>query len=47
MPVQPGDVYITYADIKKAKQGLDYAPGIKVQDGVPLFVEWFLKQREV
>jgi UDP-glucuronate 4-epimerase len=45
-PKQPGDVDITYADIEKAKKNLGYNPQIKVKDGIPLFVEWFLKNQK-
>jgi UDP-glucuronate 4-epimerase len=42
-PEQPGDVPITFADISKAERMLGYAPKIKVEQGIPLFVEWFRK----
>jgi UDP-glucuronate 4-epimerase len=41
MPLQPGDVSITYADISKAKQLLGYNPQTKIKDGLPKFVEWY------
>jgi UDP-glucuronate 4-epimerase len=44
-PVQPGDVPATYADVSLAKQLLGYEPRVKIEDGIPLFVEWFLKKR--
>ena len=40
-PMQPGDVPITYADISKAKDLLNYNPTTKIEDGIPKFVEWF------
>ena len=40
-PPQPGDVPITYADISRAQAKLDYKPRIKIEEGIPLFVEWF------
>jgi UDP-glucuronate 4-epimerase len=40
-PSQPGDVPVTYASIGKARSLLGYSPGIKVEHGIPLFVEWF------
>jgi len=40
-PVQPGDVPITFADISKARKVLGYNPRIKIDEGIPLFVEWF------
>lgn len=44
-PLQPGDVPITYADISKARRLLNYNPQTKIADGIPKFVEWFLKAR--
>ena len=41
-PPQPGDVPITYADIAKARKHLGYNPRIKIEEGIPLFVDWFL-----
>lgn len=41
LPEQPGDVPVTYADISKARQLLDYHPKTKVSEGIPRFVEWF------
>lgn len=43
-PAQPGDVPITYADISKAQSLLDYRPQTRIAEGIPKFVEWFLRQ---
>lgn len=40
-PPQPGDVPITFADISKARGELGYNPQIKVDSGIPRFVDWF------
>jgi len=40
-PSQPGDVPITYANIGKARSLLGYSPGIKIEQGIALFVDWF------
>jgi UDP-glucuronate 4-epimerase len=40
-PLQPGDVPFTYADISKARRLLGYTPGIPIEKGLPLFVDWF------
>lgn len=40
-PPQPGDVPITYADIGKARGLLGYAPTVRIEEGIPLFVKWF------
>ena len=45
-PMQPGDVPITFADISKARELLGYNPTTKIKDGIPKFVEWFLKNRK-
>jgi UDP-glucuronate 4-epimerase len=44
LPLQPGDVPITYADITKAKRLLGYQPQVAIEDGIARFVEWFRKR---
>ncbi len=44
-PPQPGDVPRTFADISKARARLGYAPKIRIEQGIPLFVDWFRKER--
>lgn len=39
-PLQPGDVPVTFADITKARKLLGYDPKIKVEEGIPLFLQW-------
>jgi UDP-glucuronate 4-epimerase len=46
-PPQPGDVPITFADINRARKILGYSPSIKIEEGIPLFVEWFRKTAKV
>ncbi len=40
-PPQPGDVPITYADVAKARARLDYNPSVRIEQGIPLFIDWF------
>jgi UDP-glucuronate 4-epimerase len=40
-PLQPGDVPLTFADISKARDQLGYQPRVRVEQGIPRFVEWF------
>ena len=40
-PAQPGDVPRTYADISKARSLLGYSPRVKIEEGIPKFVDWF------
>ena len=42
-PEQPGDVPVTFADITKARTVLGYDPRTKIAEGIPKFVEWFLR----
>lgn len=44
MPLQPGDVSKTNADISKAKYLIGYQPGTNFQNGIKKFVEWFLRK---
>jgi UDP-glucuronate 4-epimerase len=46
LPMQPGDVVLTYADISRARRLLGYDPRTKIQDGIPAFVEWFRSKRD-
>ncbi|UUX48505.1 NAD-dependent epimerase/dehydratase family protein [Nisaea acidiphila] len=46
-PMQPGDVYATYADIDPAAQDLGYAPSTPIGVGIPKFVEWYKRYHGV
>jgi UDP-glucuronate 4-epimerase len=41
LPVQPGDVPVTYADIGKARRLLNYNPQVPIEEGIARFVAWF------
>ncbi len=41
LPMQPGDVPATYADIAATTAALGWAPTTSIDDGVPAFVDWF------
>ncbi len=43
LPPQPGDVVITFADIRKAQKMLNYSPQTNIEEGLDLFVRWFLE----
>jgi len=45
-PLQPGDVPITFADISKVRRMLGYNPQVNAEKGIPLFVDWFRKNRQ-
>ncbi|MGN0423134.1 MAG: GDP-mannose 4,6-dehydratase [Lachnospiraceae bacterium] len=41
LPMQPGDVYQTYADISELKKDFGYAPNTRLEDGLEKFVDWY------
>jgi UDP-glucuronate 4-epimerase len=41
MPLQPGDVLATYADITESRAELGFHPRVSLEQGVPRFVEWY------
>ena len=41
MPMQPGDVYQTYADVEDLFSATGYKPQVKVEEGVQRFVDWY------
>ena len=42
LPLQPGDVPMTSADISKARKLLGYNPQTRVKEGVNNFIDWYL-----
>lgn len=43
LPMQPGDVEATFANIEKAKRILNYDPHWKFEEGIKEFIKWKLK----
>jgi UDP-glucuronate 4-epimerase len=41
LPMQPGDVRASLADISKAQKMLGYEPKTVIKEGVPRFVKWY------
>ena len=44
LPMQPGDVNITFSDFSHAKEVLDYNPQVRIEEGIHNFVEWYKKE---
>lgn len=42
MPMQPGDVHKTYADVSAIKLSLGYNPSTSIQEGVNNFIDWYI-----
>ncbi len=45
LPMQPGDVEKTYADINKLKEWIKYDPQTDLEKGIENFVKWFLEYK--
>jgi UDP-glucuronate 4-epimerase len=41
LPIQPGDVPATFADIRRAKAKLGFQPTTPITQGIPRFVAWY------
>ena len=44
LPIQPGDVVDTYADVDDLVEQFGYKPNTSVEDGIKKFVDWFKEQ---
>jgi UDP-glucuronate 4-epimerase len=41
LPMQPGDVLATYADVDDLAREVDFKPATSIADGIGQFVDWF------
>ena len=41
VPMQPGDVKVTFADIEKAKSSFNFSPQISIEEGMKRFYTWY------
>ena len=46
LPEQQGDMPLTCANIDKARALLGYHPRVKISEGIPKFIDWYLKQQK-
>ncbi|AXI24932.1 protein CapI [Methanofervidicoccus sp. A16] len=46
LPMQEGEVPVTYADISKSRELLGYDPKVSIEEGLRRFCSWFLDNRE-
>ncbi|MBL6449849.1 NAD-dependent epimerase [Fulvivirga sp. 29W222] len=42
MPLQPGDVPATYADVTALKESVDFKPNTSIKTGIQRFIDWYL-----
>jgi len=41
LPIQPGDVPRTMADLTKAKEMLGFNPQTRIEEGIKNFIQWY------
>ena len=41
LPMQPGDVPATFADIEALQRDVGFHPGTSIEEGVQKFVDWY------
>lgn len=41
LPMQPGDVYATFADVDDLAREIDFRPSTSIEDGIARFVSWY------
>lgn len=47
MPIQPGDVEKTWADVTDLFEYIDYKPKVSIEEGIAKFVEWYREYYKV
>ncbi|MFZ3100868.1 MAG: hypothetical protein WA113_01415 [Desulfitobacteriaceae bacterium] len=44
LPMQPGDVYQTYADVTELMNDFGFKPSTSIAEGLARFVEWYKEE---
>jgi UDP-glucuronate 4-epimerase len=45
LPMQPGDIAATFADIKESQEELGFQPRTSLEEGIGRFVKWYLEEK--
>lgn len=45
LPMQQGDVPLTYADMSDFQEDFNFIPEVSIQQGMQLFVDWYLRSK--
>jgi UDP-glucuronate 4-epimerase len=43
LPIQPGDVPATYADVEDLTRDVGFTPAMPIEEGIARFVQWYLE----
>ena len=46
LPMQPGDVPATYADVDDLSRDVDFRPATSIEEGIRRFAAWYRSYRE-
>lgn len=46
LPMQKGDVNITYSDYSHAHEILNYEPKVNIEDGIRKFIDWYISHED-
>lgn len=47
LPIQPGDVPSTYADVDALQQAVEFAPSTPIEEGISKFVAWYREYHQI
>ncbi|MGQ9813498.1 MAG: NAD-dependent epimerase [Dissulfurimicrobium sp.] len=47
LPIQPGDVSVTYADISELERDIGFKPQTSLEEGIPRFIDWYKKYYKI
>jgi UDP-glucuronate 4-epimerase len=47
MPMQPGDVKATFADLTEINKLFGFTPKTSIKEGIPEFVKWYREYYKV
>ena len=47
LPMQPGDVLETYADVDDLMQDVGFRPATSIEDGIRRFVDWYREYHQI
>jgi UDP-glucuronate 4-epimerase len=47
LPMQPGEMTVTYADITAMAEDFGYSPRISLEEGLKRFIEWFRRYQQM
>jgi UDP-glucuronate 4-epimerase len=47
LPMQPGDVLTTFADIDELENDIGFRPSTSISDGIDKFVKWYMNKGKI